>query len=729
VSEQGEIRGRLTLDSTQFRDEVLAARRQLGDLTDRRTDVRVGADIVSALADIRRIADRVDELASRSPEIRIDVNTGAAEARIAALEAQLASLRMQSNSTGAAAENASGNIALLVAGATMLVPALFPIAGVAAAGAGALGGLGAAALLAGTGVARGLESGSAAYAGWRPIVDGVIADVHKLQDTAATNILPGASATFTRLQALLPEVNRGIAEMASDIGRILPTGLDAVVTLIERGVPLWRMGADELGRAVAAVDRFAHSNGYADFIDYTIRNAPSVERFLTQVVQLVGDTVTAFAPWGEAILPAVTDVVAAFDWIVRTLGPALPVIAAGFTGWKVAALGIAAVSGAIDLVTGSLAGMTIAEALASGGLSLLVGAAAAGGAVALLAASGVKAPGGAAASRKGGAAAVTRPSTPMGGGDTSYNGFGAGSDTSATTAQAVALTTTVNVLNREITALQKVTAAQDKTSKSALTLEGSWDGAADAAKDATDAIKQNGTSLDRTTSKGRANREMILAAVQAAKQHADAINADGKHAGAAAVYTDQFALALGRSLAKMGMSKTAADQYIAKLLGIPKNKTTTAQLKTDRALARLQELQRQINAMHGKSVTITAKGAGAFSDSRESFTGVRGHAGGGTITGSGTASSDSVVRRLSVGEEVISNMRGQASAMRPLLKAINSGAVRSPRDVAAAFGTGGPQHVDNSRTVHLHVYGAPGQSTQEISAETMRRLNQELRGA
>lgn len=122
--------------------------------------------------------------------------------------------------------------------------------------------------------------------------------------------------------------------------------------------------------------------------------------------------------------------------------------------------------------------------------------------------------------------------------------------------------------------------------------------------DATASIKQNGTSLDITTEKGRANQAALDGIASAALRQGQAIlDAGGSQ--------KQFDSALTTSRAQLqataerfGMTKAEAQAYVAQVLAIPASKSTTITADTSQATAAVRAIKAEIVSINGKTVTI-----------------------------------------------------------------------------------------------------------------------------
>lgn len=772
MSDVGEIIGRLRLDAGNWFEELSRAEAKARELSGVDPKVVVKTEgTARAVTELEAVAvaeDHIDASSKRSAKSMAGV-------------------------TGEARRQADA-MAYLIKTLVAVGPALVPVAAGAVGVTAAFGGMATAGVFAVLGIKREMETGTQTGLQYRAVFQGLTDDAHRLSSSAATGLLPGLTASSSVLQAAMPTLNRELSMFTGYLGQILPTGVDALVTGLAAAEPLLDASGRMLVNWVDALDDAAHSKGFQDFIGYAIANLPRLEQLLGTALQFAGDFLSQMAPYGDVVLDVVTGLLRTAD-ALTPLAPLIWGVWTAFAAWRV-------VSGIVGGITSKLVvlGSTATasgEAVAASGVAAKAGglAAAAGWTAALLALSQYAAfaaakqnyevlyaqtPGSAktkqATAAQASRNAMTSPSSVGGGG--MGIGFALQGDIDkgrrAQTGLAGATEEAAAAQRRSAAASQQMRfaldgatisanaarAAQNSLATTNQTLIGSWDSAVDAAQSVTDQIKVNekahvkdALSLDRDTAAGRQNREGVLAAVQAATAHATAMVKAGKSSNDAAVYTDRFAIKLRDSLVQMGMSRTAAQSYINKLLGIPKNVTTEAKLRKDEAEAKLAAYRREVEALDGYVATVyvglrqtgldpsqagriaknpgTRNGAHGGTAGASDFGSVPRMAGGGTIIGPGTAGSDRAgTYRLANGEEVVSNLFGGAASLRPFLKAVSAGKVSNGQQAARYFGgAGGAQHADNSKHITLHVHGAPGQSEQGLAEATMRRLNQELRGA
>ena len=717
----GSIVGRLILDDSSWNETLDRAKVKARELTSSSPTVRVeteGAD--RAVVQLDRVTAAEGRAAAESDVLTNKTRTG-----------------------GKAAGDAGGRFGMLAATIATIAPATVPVAAAAVGLTASLGGMGAAGVLAVLGIKKAMADGTAQGAAYKTVFDSLLADAGRLEQTASNGLLPGVQSAAATLERAMPNLNREVGMFTGQLAGMLPSGVDAVVTAFTRLEPLLQASGSYLGHVVSGLDGFTHSQAFGDFVTYAVQELPQVETLIDSVIRTVGDFIAAWAPIGAVTLPLLTGLVSLVDQIVSHTGPLVPIligVAGGFKLWTGVTAIADTVVAAVGAITAAFDGMTISEALASDGLSLLAGGAAAAGAVALLASygQGDGSTSGSKASGKPNEASIYQSASA--GPDTSYNGFGAGAASAASgmsTAQRVAdswqrVQAALNASLDQTIEKEKALGdtAQDNESKT--------DAYLDSIDTLTAGVKENGKTLVQNTTAGRANRENLNDSVEKLKAvalgQATSTDANGK----ATVNQQKYNAALQAGIPKLlqqaekiGLNKTEVEKLIATFSGL-KSKTVDATVRTAAAKSELKTLQEHISGLQGKTVTVkvlqdievtnSAIKAAQMASGLDYFGNRSGHAYGGTIgaangatagtvTGPGTSVDDLAgMFRLSNKEEVISDIKGQASFWRSTLKAINAGApparVLSVAAVNAGIhGSSQPQQVTH-RTVapEIHVH-------------------------
>lgn len=172
----------------------------------------------------------------------------------------------------------------------------------------------------------------------------------------------------------------------------------------------------------------------------------------------------------------------------------------------------------------------------------------------------------------------------------------------ATGAAADATQDATDALRENSEALDENWKAQLEASGAVLSLRDAESQAEAAYDNATQALKDNGKTLDVTTEKGRANRSALDQIASSGYDLVDSLRASGASLkdvqGAMATARERF-IATAES---MGMGERAANRLADELGLIPKNVTTTATVNTGNALAQIATLDNTLNRINGKVV-------------------------------------------------------------------------------------------------------------------------------
>lgn len=228
-------------------------------------------------------------------------------------------------------------------------------------------------------------------------------------------------------------------------------------------------------------------------------------------------------------------------------------------------------------------------------------------------------------------------------------------------------------------------------------------------------IDRANTLLEGNTAAAVKNRGELIALTQAAENSAQAFRDNGGSAEDTKAKLEAMKQQIIENAIAHGEDADQVQAYLDKIFKIPESIPPT-KLEVDTAAAERQ-LDLFIANVNTRVATIQVRSTmpdlnGSASGNGRMGTGAmgttaRGMAGGGSVYGPGTAGSDTAgVYRLAHGEEVVSNVFGQADRNRAKLKQINAGVVPSTpsapsssrsdaglmallREVLARIGTGG----------------------------------------
>jgi len=261
----------------------------------------------------------------------------------------------------------------------------------------------------------------------------------------------------------------------------------------------------------------------------------------------------------------------------------------------------------------------------------------------------------------------------------------------ATSAQAemrVSTSDTTYTIEDQTEALAALVDAQSKLAGNVLSVRDAQRGLEEATAAVTASIEENGTTLDITTEKGRANQSALDGIASAGWDLIESMTQNGatqeELQGTMQTTRDRFIAAAEQ----FGLTGDEANALADQLKLIPSNVNVVAQY-TDNAS---EQIQAFINRWANTTVTVraimeanpnltqaqAADSARYTAQAKARYAG--GHAGGGLIRGPGTGTSDSILAHVSNGEFVT---KASATAKhRPLLEAINN-------DALPAYATGG----------------------------------------
>lgn len=165
-------------------------------------------------------------------------------------------------------------------------------------------------------------------------------------------------------------------------------------------------------------------------------------------------------------------------------------------------------------------------------------------------------------------------------------------------------------------------------------------------------VKENGTSLDINTAKGRENQKALDDVARSAISLADSIY---KETGSEDKFRDsltQSRASLVETAKKFGMTQADAEAYADSVLKIPAAKHTDVTTNAASAIADVERLQTRINDLRGNTLDIGVRYVDLNANPTSKAGGLT-RAAGGPVYGPGSATSDSIPAWLSDGEYVV----------------------------------------------------------------------------
>ncbi|MEV6879733.1 phage tail tape measure protein [Amycolatopsis sp. NPDC051128] len=251
-----------------------------------------------------------------------------------------------------------------------------------------------------------------------------------------------------------------------------------------------------------------------------------------------------------------------------------------------------------------------------------------------------------------------------------------------------------SAIGQQVASLDKLVEAADKAAGALLGDRDAQRQFQQAVADADAAFKENGQTLDIHTQKGRDNQAALDGIAKAALSEAEAMVQNGATQSQVAGKVDEARNAFIRVATQMGLTKGDATRLADSLRLIPGIYDATIRTNANQEADKVAGLQRSIDLLHGKTVTVTTSFRDVTSPTnltgrRQAFAdgGLAGFPAGGQIQGAGGPRTDSILARVSNGEFIV-NAKSTAQNL-DLLHAINSGkpvAPRQPLSAAAAAG-------------------------------------------
>jgi hypothetical protein len=147
--------------------------------------------------------------------------------------------------------------------------------------------------------------------------------------------------------------------------------------------------------------------------------------------------------------------------------------------------------------------------------------------------------------------------------------------------------------------LDNLTGAHIAADEAAIAWEASLDGLSEA-------ISKNGHTLNINSEKGRDNKKALIDAAQAAQTLMVAMVDEGASVDSVRKKGEKFRDQLIAQADRMGITKTQAQQLIAKYLSFPADVTTTVKADTKTATQHLIDFNRRVLGLSDKNVRITA---------------------------------------------------------------------------------------------------------------------------
>ena len=256
-------------------------------------------DFETGMAKGTALADKLD---GKNVDVKVDADTGAAEAKLAAVAASEAKVDDGNKKLAKSGQDAGRGMGALMTAVIMLGPALVPIAAGAAGLAVGFGAMGAAGILAVVGIVQEMKKGTPLGLAYTGMLQTLKGDLTTLGRTAASGTLAPFQQAVSDLQQRMPVLNTIVGQFSVITGKtagVLTTGLVAAFIAL---APL----ASDAGVYILGLStRFAalmSGPGVVSFGDYVRSVFPQVMQAVESIVGAVFHLVAAIAPLGTGSL-------------------------------------------------------------------------------------------------------------------------------------------------------------------------------------------------------------------------------------------------------------------------------------------------------------------------------------------------------------------------------------------------------------------------------------------
>jgi hypothetical protein len=311
--------------------DTTGAQRQLAELRARMAELsgkKIGVDITAkeALARLAALRAELDRLASKSTDIRVNVDARTASAELAKLRGELEGVfRAGGPSAGSLGEAGAGGGpvglgAAIAAGLTLVGPA----AGAATAGIAAVGAAAGTTMLAIQGIRTEMKNQTVDGRAFTAEVKSSQSALSLLEATAARYAQPGIFSALSQVNAFLPTLNPLVGDLAKHLSTAFSIGTGGLIQGLKTAEPLLSdAGVDATVLAQKFAD-FAGSSEFRHFIDYARRELPIIGHDMQDFATAAIHTAVALQPLGDALLRILDDASHVVDTLAKITKWSMP---------------------------------------------------------------------------------------------------------------------------------------------------------------------------------------------------------------------------------------------------------------------------------------------------------------------------------------------------------------------------------------------------------------------
>jgi hypothetical protein len=308
-------------------------------------------DFETGMAKGQALADKLD---GKNVDVKVDADTGVAEAKLAGVAASEAKVDDGNKKIAKSGNDAGKGMGALVTAVLLLGPALVPIAAGAAGLAVGFGAMGLAGVLAIVGINQEMKAGTPLGGAYSAMLGTLKGDLTTLGRTAASGTLAPFQQAVGDLQQRMPVLNTIVGQFSVITGKtagVLTTGLVAAFIAL---APLARDAGVYILNLSTRFAELMSGPGVVTFGDYVRSVFPQVMQAVESIVTAALRLVAALAPLGLGtltILRVFTDVINALPVdVLSNLATVAASVYIGFKAYGMLSVGVTALGTALEFV-------------------------------------------------------------------------------------------------------------------------------------------------------------------------------------------------------------------------------------------------------------------------------------------------------------------------------------------------------------------------------------------
>ncbi|HWU33541.1 MAG TPA: hypothetical protein VN108_11750, partial [Marmoricola sp.] len=383
---EGSIVAKVKADISNLEENISLAEAKIEELTGRKPDVTVKANVDTALTKLQAVEAATDRASTANVRLvaavkalevaesseyrraavllpaRREATEALRSARNASLELAAAqealSLEQDKATASARRLNAQAGPRGFFQVALIAVAALLPLLGsltvYLATVSGAFVGMAGAGILAFVGIRKEMASGTDVGKQYSAGIATIKADFDALSRTAAVTLLSDFRSAVYEINQAMPDLNSQTAQLTTILGAIGGNLLQAVISGLKVLNPLFVQGGAYVNDLAKGLLAWTQNGGLERFVSFARTNFPQIASMLGNLASSTVKIVTAMAPIGTVVIGALNLLTGVINSL--PLGMLTQIVAAAtgaflaFKAWSIVAPGLVAVAQAVGAV-------------------------------------------------------------------------------------------------------------------------------------------------------------------------------------------------------------------------------------------------------------------------------------------------------------------------------------------------------------------------------------------